>query len=663
MKEAFRVAGHVVRPDALEIEGPDGARSLEAKPMAVLVELASRPGEVCLRSELLDAVWKDRFVSEEVLTHAIWELRRVFGDDARDPEVIGTVPRRGYRLLAAVEPLDEGGPAGEPPGETVGPRTLAVLRRLAPVALLLAVALTVVTALLPEPEPRRVLIASDLRGADGQTGLELARLTVETALLDGLLRLEGLAPVDRAYLGPVAESSPAAAWRAAPAEEILTFAVTRVEGQGRVVLTRRRAADGHVLWVGSFEALLEPAQARLLADAVASSVRQAYPRAEAREGQPLVEVEPEAYRRFVELRRRVDAGGERDLETLLERAESIAREAPSFAPAALLAADLARSIYTGSRRPERLQAARGWLARAREVAPGDPRVLRAAVELALLDDAPGEAWELIGELERRAPGDVRLPLLRARLADHEGRWEEALTEMERAVSRFPSWQNLYRLADLEYRSGRIASARGHLEQLLSRSPEDPWALARLGELELLFGDVTSGAEIYERLTAGADARAADLVNLGVARMLLGSWAEAAVALRRAVEVAPDLPAAHLNLADAEAQLGRAEAARASCDRMLELRPATPTPAEEMMQAQCLVHLGLPDEAVRRTQEALARGGDQAEVVYLASLVQARLGDRAAALANARRARELGVGERWFGLPAFDELRRDPAFAG
>ena len=39
------------------------------------------------------AVWPDTFVGDDVLTRAISELRRVFGDDVKDPTVIHTIPQ------------------------------------------------------------------------------------------------------------------------------------------------------------------------------------------------------------------------------------------------------------------------------------------------------------------------------------------------------------------------------------------------------------------------------------------------------------------------------------------------------------------------------------------------------------------------------------------
>src|SRR4029077_12034171 len=60
---------------------------------------------------LFDTVWPDTFVTDDVLKHAISELRRAFEDDAREPRIILTIPKRGYRL---VDPVNASGGTGAP---------------------------------------------------------------------------------------------------------------------------------------------------------------------------------------------------------------------------------------------------------------------------------------------------------------------------------------------------------------------------------------------------------------------------------------------------------------------------------------------------------------------------------------------------------------------
>ena len=66
--------------------------------------LAGRPGRLAAKADLLDAVWPDTAVSEWVLTTTVRELRDALGDDARQPRVIETVHRRGYRFIASIDP-------------------------------------------------------------------------------------------------------------------------------------------------------------------------------------------------------------------------------------------------------------------------------------------------------------------------------------------------------------------------------------------------------------------------------------------------------------------------------------------------------------------------------------------------------------------------------
>jgi Tol biopolymer transport system component/DNA-binding winged helix-turn-helix (wHTH) protein len=95
----FRLGPWLVQPDLNRISGEGGDHRIEPLVMRVLQCLADRPGEVWSRQDLLDEVWNESVVGEEILTRAISELRRVFGDKARDPRFIETIRNHGYRLI------------------------------------------------------------------------------------------------------------------------------------------------------------------------------------------------------------------------------------------------------------------------------------------------------------------------------------------------------------------------------------------------------------------------------------------------------------------------------------------------------------------------------------------------------------------------------------
>ncbi len=110
----FRLEQLSVDPASGEVAGPAGREKLDPKVMDVLVELAGNAGQVVLREDLLARLWDSPVVSDESLSRCIYELRRqlsLAGGDERYKAMIETVPRRGYRLKAAVTPV-------APPAET-----------------------------------------------------------------------------------------------------------------------------------------------------------------------------------------------------------------------------------------------------------------------------------------------------------------------------------------------------------------------------------------------------------------------------------------------------------------------------------------------------------------------------------------------------------------
>jgi TolB-like protein/Flp pilus assembly protein TadD len=102
MGRAFRVGEWLVEPDLNQMTRGDQKVSVEPKVIEVLECLADCPGEVLSKEKVIKTVWPDTFVSDGILTYSISELRKAFGDDARDPRFIQTIPRKGYRLIAPV---------------------------------------------------------------------------------------------------------------------------------------------------------------------------------------------------------------------------------------------------------------------------------------------------------------------------------------------------------------------------------------------------------------------------------------------------------------------------------------------------------------------------------------------------------------------------------
>jgi serine/threonine-protein kinase len=114
--KGFRIGEWRVEPTLNQIfrdAEPDHGVRLEPKAMQVLAYLAERAGTVVDKDSVIRDVWEGAFVTNEVLTNAIWELRRALGDDARSSVYIQTIPKRGYRLVAPVSDLEAAGAGAE----------------------------------------------------------------------------------------------------------------------------------------------------------------------------------------------------------------------------------------------------------------------------------------------------------------------------------------------------------------------------------------------------------------------------------------------------------------------------------------------------------------------------------------------------------------------
>jgi adenylate cyclase len=98
----FRVGAWLVTPGQNSISCRGTTVRLEPKVMEVLLCLARQAGETLSKETLLRTVWPGIVVTDDVLTRCVAELRRAFEDDAREPRIIQTIPKRGYRLLATV---------------------------------------------------------------------------------------------------------------------------------------------------------------------------------------------------------------------------------------------------------------------------------------------------------------------------------------------------------------------------------------------------------------------------------------------------------------------------------------------------------------------------------------------------------------------------------
>src|SRR5262245_39385987 len=75
---------------------------LTPKAFQVLCYVVERPGQLVTKEELFQVMWAGTVVSDAALTTCMQEIRKALQDNARSPQYIETVPRRGFRFIAPV---------------------------------------------------------------------------------------------------------------------------------------------------------------------------------------------------------------------------------------------------------------------------------------------------------------------------------------------------------------------------------------------------------------------------------------------------------------------------------------------------------------------------------------------------------------------------------
>lgn len=80
---------------------------LQDQPLQILRILLEKPGGIVTREEMRKRIWPaETFVEfDHGVYTAITKLREALGDSSDNPRFIETLPRRGYRFIASVEPI------------------------------------------------------------------------------------------------------------------------------------------------------------------------------------------------------------------------------------------------------------------------------------------------------------------------------------------------------------------------------------------------------------------------------------------------------------------------------------------------------------------------------------------------------------------------------
>jgi TolB-like protein/DNA-binding winged helix-turn-helix (wHTH) protein/tetratricopeptide (TPR) repeat protein len=580
------IARRVTRRDGTTVDLPP--RLVDA-----LLYFVERPGRLLDKDELLQALWPGLVVEENNLSQLVSALRRALGDPPQDSRYLQTVPRRGFRWVAHVEPLfgaaaDDG--AGPDPPVRAAPVALPrrITRRLTLTLIAIAAAGAAGVAawrrfLPPARQAGRAANATlavlPFKPLVMEGRQELLEVGMADSLIARLSTVPGLVVRSigsvRQYAGP--DQDPMRAARELDVEWIVDGSLQRWGDQVRVTARLLRAPDGSAHWSGKFDEkftgvfdVQDAISARVAGVLAPQLARQGRDRLAGAGGTRV----PEAYELYLAARSSAQglrASGLRNSIALYEKAVAI--DADYALAWAGLAETHRRMVFGADAEPAqalaRMQAAAqralqidatlaeahaalGWVHFWYEWDwPAAERVFRRAIELnANVVEARFGLGLLLLALDRGAEGlaDLRaareldpmsliLATLESGFLFNAGRRDEARARLERVLGVEPRfWVAHLTRAGFQLADGQVEAAIASLQEADRLADESTQAAGLLGFVLGRNGRHDEARAVLQRLTALAQTRYVPPTSLAMVHSGLGDIDAALKSLERAVEM-------------------------------------------------------------------------------------------------------------------------------
>jgi TolB-like protein/DNA-binding winged helix-turn-helix (wHTH) protein len=486
----FFLGGARIDPPALRIELDGSSQRVEAKVMEVLLVLSRVPGQVVSRRDLEREVWSGRVVTDDAVTNAVVKLRKALHDSPRQPRVIETIAKSGYRLMVEPEMAE-----ATPTGVFGAPRAVTAIGR--PVwfrALLWGVLLSAVVSTVamwvwtPREQPATsglegesvasiAVIPFQVLGEDASQTYFAEGITLD--LITELSRISGLLIIAPGTVFYYRESG--ADDRAIAAElgvrYLIRGGVQRIGERIRINVRLLEAERGQALWAERFSGdtsrLFQIQDDVVAGIAGALSRRLALPHARLERTGATESIA--AYDEFLRGRERygrLTPEDNRMAQLHFERALALD---PGFARArAGLALSWSRSAIDGWTDDPKgaLSQAAGFAEGAASIDPSVPQIhfVRAQVEL-FRGDYEGAAAAATAAIELD-PNYADAYALLAWILHYAGRPDQAEAALREALRRNPRASAPYReiAGEIYFATARYAEAAREFEAALERNP-------------------------------------------------------------------------------------------------------------------------------------------------------------------------------------------------
>lgn len=545
MDDNFQIQEWVVSPKLNSLRCNGRMVRIEPKVMQVLVCLA-RSSDVVSKEKLMQTVWADTFVTDDVLTRSISELRKVFDDDKRNPRFIQTIPKGGYRLMVPVQEVKKSGIVALPAVSTAAPELpLEKSRRniwpvvfIGSLGLLLIVAYFIGRHSAPSTVPvgRAMLAVLPFQNLSNDPGQDFFADGLTAEMISQFGRL----PSDR--LGVIAWASMARYKGTSKSEDqitkelganyLLEGTVRRSGDQVRITAELIESGKREHLWSNSYDGNLQDVLAlqNRVAREIASEIRvQLSPQEEARfsVARP---VNSEGYDAYLKAKLRFDAPGSQAAQANMDHLKTAIRLNPSYAPPYVSMAIANRALASnGAADPKSSYvAARTLLMKALEL---DPDSSAAHRELGWVEWRYKWNFQEAEKEFRRAiqlnPNDATSRDTYGLFLKSLGRFEEALVQSKQAVELSP--MESYSRANQGSLLGlmkQFDQANEQYEKAAEIDPQQPYVYERMGPVLLLQGRNSDAIAALEKAREYSGGQQDKIAWLGYAYAISGRRLEA-----------------------------------------------------------------------------------------------------------------------------------------
>jgi DNA-binding winged helix-turn-helix (wHTH) protein/TolB-like protein/lipopolysaccharide biosynthesis regulator YciM len=613
---------------------------LPPKIFDLLLFLVQRKGQLVEKEEIIRHLWPDSFVEEGNLTNNISILRKALGDTAKDPKYIATLPKHGYRFVANVKALEDGGvepayeegatfPAGN--GERaegiggiqeeahVSARVHAehnVTRRFKVFVFASVILVSVLVVALYfrrtyTPAPAAVSSASSVRSIavlpfkpleskGGDSSLQLGMADSMIMMLSNLDQITVL-PLSTVRRYTASAQDVIKAGRELGVESVLDGSIQRSQDRIRVRVNLVRVRDGQSLWADQFDEKFTDiftVQA-VISERVAAALELKLSSNATRQLRKRYTENADAYEAY--LRGRYFWGNRGDLKKAIEEFNQAIALDDKYALAFADLADCYNVLpgYGGLSPLEAYTKARA-----------------AAMKAVELDNTMAEAHTALAKIK----------------ANYDWDWPGAEAEFKRAIELNPNYSCAHYFYALNYLApmGKLAEAEAELRRALDLEPH------------LLIINTNLGSLFYFE----------------------GRYDEAIKQYRKVLKLDPRFVTTHLRLIEVYMQTGRYDEALAEHEIIVQLG-GTENPQYVKQLKEALRQSGSQGYWRKRLDQAKERMMEKAEFVPAISLAgfAARLGDNEQAFRWLEKAYEEQDGElvELKVDPRFESLRADPRY--